>query len=297
MRIAVTATGPTLSDHVEARFGRCAYFLIVDTDTMEFEAVENPNIALGGGAGIQSAQLMADKDVRTVLTGNCGPNAYQVFGAAGIQVIVGVSGVIRYAVEQFKADAFTSASGPNVASHFGTGASAPGSNLGIGGDTMGRGMGAGMGGGGGRGMGRGMGGGGGRGMGRGMGGGAGMGAGMTGVPPGTPYPGAPVMPQGPGAQMAPDEEFEMLKAQAQAMTEQLAAINERIGQLGQRGAARALVAVVDSEKCTGCGTCEEVCPIGAIALDGIARVDPTKCDGCGRCVTECPQDALSLQKA
>ena len=167
MKIAVTSTGPTLDDMMEARFGRCAYFLIVDLDTMEFEALENPNIALGGGAGIQSAQLMADKGVSTVLTGNCGPNAFQTFGAANIQVITGVSGQVRQAVEQYKSGALSSTTTPNVQSQFGMG-------MGGGMDT-GRGMGMG----GGRGMGgggRGMGGGGGRGMGGGSGMGRGMGA-------------------------------------------------------------------------------------------------------------------------
>ncbi len=155
MKIAVTSTGPTLDDMMEARFGRCAYFLIVDLDTMEFEAFQNPNIALGGGAGIQSAQLMAEKGVSTVLTGNCGPNAFQTFGAANIQVITGVSGRVRQAVEQHKLGALTNTTTPNVQSHFG---------MGMGG---GMGTGRGMGMGGGRGMSGG--GGGGRGMGRGMG--------------------------------------------------------------------------------------------------------------------------------
>ena len=154
MKIAVTSTGPTLDDTVEARFGRCAYFLIIDPDTLEFEALDNANIALGGGAGIQSAQLMAEKGVSTVLTGNCGPNAFQTFGAANIQVITGVSGQVRQAVEQYKSGALASTTTPNVQSHFG---------MGMGG---GRGMG-----GGGRGMG-----GGGRGMGGGMGMGSGIGA-------------------------------------------------------------------------------------------------------------------------
>jgi len=140
MKIAVTATGSTLDDTVEARFGRCPYFLIIDPDTLEFEAVENPNIALGGGAGIQSAQLMANKNVSTVLTGNCGPNAFQTFGAAKIQVITGVSGQVRQAVEQYKSGALSGSTAPNVQSHSGMG--------------MGRGMGGGRGrgGGGGRSM-------------------------------------------------------------------------------------------------------------------------------------------------
>jgi len=159
MKIAVTSTGPTLDDMMEARFGRCPYFLIVDLDTMEFEAFENPNIALGGGAGIQSAQLMAEKGVSTVLTGNCGPNAFQTFGAANIQVITGVSGRVRQAVEQYKSGVLSNTTTPNVQSHFGMGT----------GGGMGTGRGMGMGGG------RGMGGGGGRGMG---GGGGGMGRGI-----------------------------------------------------------------------------------------------------------------------
>ena len=224
MKIAVTATGPSLDDQVEARFGRCAYFLIVDTDTMEFEALENPNIALGGGAGIQSAQLMAQKEVQTVLTGNCGPNAFQTFGAAGIQVIVGVSGVVRAAVEQFKAGGFGAASEPNVASHFGVGAGAPASGFGMGGGGMGGGMGGGGGGmGGGMGGGRGMGRGGGRGMGRGMG----MGTGFS-QPPFA-------MPRPPDQNVSKGDELAILKQQAEAMSRQMQEIQNRITQLEREG--------------------------------------------------------------
>ena len=66
MKIAVTATGPSLDDAVEPRFGRCPYFLIIDPDSLSFESVENPNAALGGGAGIQSAQSIAEKAAEVV---------------------------------------------------------------------------------------------------------------------------------------------------------------------------------------------------------------------------------------
>ena len=121
MKIAVTSTGPTLDDLVEARFGRCAYFLIIDPDSMELEALPNPNLSLGGGAGPQSAQLMANQGVSIVLTGNCGPNAFQTFGAAGIEVITGVSGKVRQAVEQFKTGSLPHVAGPRVQSYFGMG--------------------------------------------------------------------------------------------------------------------------------------------------------------------------------
>lgn len=142
MKIAVTSSGPTLNDMVEQRFGRCPYFLLIDPDTLECEPVQNPNVSLGGGAGPQSAQLMASHGVSAVLTGNCGPNAFQTFGAAGIQVITGVSGVVSQAVEQFKAGAFAQSSSPTVQSHFGMGGGGMG-----GGRGMGMGGGRGMGGG------------------------------------------------------------------------------------------------------------------------------------------------------
>lgn len=50
------------------------------------------------------------------------------------------------------------------------------------------------------------------------------------------------------------------------------------------------------EKCVGCGICSQICPVGAILVDGVASVDAGKCTGCGQCVTECPQDALVLRK-
>jgi len=303
MKIAVTSTGPTLDNDVEARFGRCAYFLIIDTDTMQFEAIENPNMALGGGAGIQSAQLMSEKGVKTVLTGNCGPNAFNVFGQAGINVIVGVSGNIRKAVEQFKLGNFASAEGPNVQSHFGVGTVPPpsgtplsgSSNPGGGNPGMGRGMGMG----GGRGMGRGMGQGGGRGMGMGGGRGRGMGMGLGDnvfTQPGAVQPGG-LMPPPTAGPVQPEQELAMLRARAHEMGTQLKAINARIDQIEQGNAVSALIAVVDAEKCTTCGLCQHVCPTGAISLREIAQIDQAKCTGCGLCVNECPQGAISLKKA
>jgi len=196
MKIVVTSTGPSLDDQVEPRFGRAPYYVFVDTDTMEFETTENPNMAAGGGAGIQSAQLVAERGVTFVLTGNCGPNAFNVFGAAGIQIIVGVRGTVRQAVEQFTSGAYDTAAQPNVESHFGVG--------------------------GGMGGGRGMGGG----MGRGTGGGRGMGR-SVGQPGNFGYPAPP-------QQSSRDEELAVLKEQSQMLLEQLKNIQDRIEKLDKK---------------------------------------------------------------
>lgn len=190
MKIAVTSSGPSIDDNIDPRFGRCAYFLIIDSDTLALESLENSNRALGGGAGIQSAQLVAGKGASVVLTGNCGPNAFRTFGAAGVRVVTGASGKVRQAVELFKSGKLSSSPTPNVQAHFGTG--------------------------GGGGIGRGMGGGGG--MGRGTGGGRGMGGGMT----------AQDRSQSGAEPLSGKEDLALLKEQAMELKKQMEAIESKI---------------------------------------------------------------------
>ena len=121
MKIAISATGLDLSAQVDPRFGRCQYFVIVDPDSMQFESVENSSAMAGGGAGIASAQLIASKGVEAVLTGNCGPNAFNVLEAAGIKVMTGVSGTVQDAVDGHKLGKYHASSQANVAPHSGMG--------------------------------------------------------------------------------------------------------------------------------------------------------------------------------
>jgi predicted Fe-Mo cluster-binding NifX family protein len=121
VKIAVSAVGETLESQVDQRFGRCAYFLIVDSETMGFEVVTNAAAGAMGGAGIQAAQSIASKSVEAVITGNVGPNAFQTLTAAGIKIIVGASGTIREAVEKFKRGDLHSTEAPSVRGHFGMG--------------------------------------------------------------------------------------------------------------------------------------------------------------------------------
>jgi predicted Fe-Mo cluster-binding NifX family protein len=151
MKIAVSSSGNDLNSQVDPRFGRCAYFVIVDTNDMSFEAFNNESIALGGGAGIQAAQFVASKGAQAVVTGNVGPNAVQTLSAAGVEVFMGQSGTVREVIENYTKGKISSTGTPNVADHYGMGSGAG----------MGRGMGMGRGGGMGRGVaGRGQGGGG-----------------------------------------------------------------------------------------------------------------------------------------
>ncbi len=89
MKIAISATEPSLDAAMDQRFGRCAYFVVVEPDTMDSESVPNLTATLGSGAGIQAARLLAEKGVSTVLTGNCGPKAWDTLSAANFKVVVG----------------------------------------------------------------------------------------------------------------------------------------------------------------------------------------------------------------
>jgi len=118
-KICITSEGDNLDAKIDPRFGRCQYFIIVDTDSLKLEAIKNPNIESMGGAGIQSAQLVASKKVKAVVTGNVGPNAFQTLQAAGIEIFTGASGTVKEAIEKYKKGEFKTVSGPSVASHFG----------------------------------------------------------------------------------------------------------------------------------------------------------------------------------
>jgi predicted Fe-Mo cluster-binding NifX family protein len=158
MKLAVSSQGKNIESPVDPRFGRCAYFLIVETDDLRFEAFDNENRSLGGGAGIQSAQLVASKGAKVILTGFCGPNAVRTLSAAGIELYVVQRGTVKEAVEKFIKGELKPSEEANVADHFGlgrAGSRADTQTMGFGGRVMGmgRGMGLGRGGGRGRGMG------------------------------------------------------------------------------------------------------------------------------------------------
>lgn len=119
MKICITSKGQDLESVVDARFGRCAYFVFVDTETMDFEAIENQNTKAMGGAGVQSGKTVSDNGAGYLLTGNVGPNAFNTLNAADIKVVTGVSGKLKDVVEKFKAGEYKEIDSANVEPHFG----------------------------------------------------------------------------------------------------------------------------------------------------------------------------------
>jgi predicted Fe-Mo cluster-binding NifX family protein len=117
----VTALSGNLEAQIDPRFGRCPYFVIVDSETMEFEAVPNTASGSMSGAGIQAAQTVASKGTEVLITGNVGPNAFQALSAAGIKVVTGAFGNVREVIEKYKSGGLKETSSPTVRGHYGMG--------------------------------------------------------------------------------------------------------------------------------------------------------------------------------
>ena len=103
MKIAVSATGGSMSALVSEQFGRCAYFLIVDSDTMKWEPFSNPGTGMSGGAGPEAAKQIVMRGAAVLLTGSVGPKAKTALDSAGIKTVTGISGnlTVKDAVEQY----------------------------------------------------------------------------------------------------------------------------------------------------------------------------------------------------
>lgn len=136
MKIVVSAQSDGMDAPTSPVFGRCPTYMFIDTETMEFEAVPNEAMNLGGGAGIQAAQFVVNRGAQAVLTGNLGPNAFDVLRAAGVPGYLVPEGSVLQAVESFKSGELSPMAVANISAHAGMGGTGGSSRRG-----MGRGMG------------------------------------------------------------------------------------------------------------------------------------------------------------
>lgn len=114
MKLAVTATGEDLESASDGRFGRCAFFVIVDPETLDYESILNTSQEARSGAGIQAAETLAQSGVDAVATGNVGPNAFNALDSAGVDIYTGAAGTVKEVVESYKNDKLTQANEPTT---------------------------------------------------------------------------------------------------------------------------------------------------------------------------------------
>lgn len=108
MKLCVTSKGKDLDAKVDFHFGRAPYFLIIDTESMDFVVVENTSQISGRGSGTVAAQMVLDRSAAAVLTGKIGPNAFNALKIAHVDIYEGLSenDTVKDAVEKFKKDAY-----------------------------------------------------------------------------------------------------------------------------------------------------------------------------------------------
>ena len=121
MKILLTAVSPGLDSEIDPRFGRGAYFLIVDPDTSDWQAEPNPAKSASGGAGIRAAQFVSEHDCSAVISGDFGPNAFDALTEAGISMYTyGPYRTVNEALAGFKSgqlESFSSPTHPDQAGH------------------------------------------------------------------------------------------------------------------------------------------------------------------------------------
>ncbi len=102
MRIGISAASKDLDALLDPRFGRCPYFLIVDTETKVLEVVDNPGNMAGGGAGIRAAQAFLQLGTKELVTGQAGPNAFEVLVEGGVKIYQAPQVKISEVIELYK---------------------------------------------------------------------------------------------------------------------------------------------------------------------------------------------------
>ena len=119
MKIAITAQDKCLSSEIDPRFGRAKWFVIIDPETGHFDVHNNEvNLNAAQGAGIQTAQNIANLDVKAVITGNVGPNAYKTLNTAGIKIFLANKQTVSQAIESYKAGQLKEVAQANVQGHW-----------------------------------------------------------------------------------------------------------------------------------------------------------------------------------
>lgn len=120
MKILLSTSSQGIDAPLDPRFGRCAYFLIIDPETMAEQSLLNPALTSSGGAGVQAAQVANQYQVSAVISGDFGPNAYEALAAAGIEMYkYGSCSSVQEVLTKFSAGQLEKVFGPTHAGHHG----------------------------------------------------------------------------------------------------------------------------------------------------------------------------------
>lgn len=103
MKVAISSTDKNIESDIFDTFGRCPYFIIAeikDGKIEKIETIENKGINQNSGAGIYTAQLMAENNVNAIITANIGPKALDIFKQLSIEIYSG-EGIVKDILQAF----------------------------------------------------------------------------------------------------------------------------------------------------------------------------------------------------
>lgn len=119
MKVAIPASDQSMDAQMDLRFGRAGFFLIYDMDNDECEFIPNQqNMMARQGAGIQSAQTVANKNVQAVVASNVGPKAFDVLTSAKISIYTSKQRSLKEIIEDFKEEKLSKITNANVEGHW-----------------------------------------------------------------------------------------------------------------------------------------------------------------------------------
>lgn len=120
MKITISSQGEKLDSAVDPRFGRAAQFILYDTETGSYEAISNAqSLDAAQGAGIKAAETISRLGAQVLITGHCGPKAFETLKAAGIEVVIGAEGcTVSKALEKYKAGQLKTSGSSDVSGHW-----------------------------------------------------------------------------------------------------------------------------------------------------------------------------------
>jgi predicted Fe-Mo cluster-binding NifX family protein len=120
MKIILTAVTSGIDSELDPRFGRGAYFLIVDSETQEWQSVPNPASNASGGAGVRAAQFVSEQNCDAIISGDFGPNAFEALTEAGISMyLFGNCRTAKEALDRLESGQLERLNSPSQPSHAG----------------------------------------------------------------------------------------------------------------------------------------------------------------------------------
>jgi len=127
IKICVCAVSPELNSKVSPAFGRSPYFLIIDSETGEFKAIENSVLETGRGVGVGASQIIVSHKVKAVVCSNFGPNAFSVLKMSGIKIYPATPDLtVKEILEKYKNGELKEIKIPTAPGHFGFNRGGPG---------------------------------------------------------------------------------------------------------------------------------------------------------------------------